>query len=179
MKQQKAVKGNKQAYDIYKVLFGAMAICLVSSLYAAPTEPEEKDFTPEFVAQCKSKAEAGDAEAQALYGRALSNGWGVEKNPEESIKWLQKAADAGNLIGTTSLSQSLRHGHGVEKDVPKANELLAKAANQNFPRAQYLLGVFLQSGDSGISKDEGKAAEWYRKAAEQGYTDAQCDLGVC
>ena len=37
----------------------------------ASAELEEKDFTPEFVAQCKAKAEAGDAEGQALYGRAF------------------------------------------------------------------------------------------------------------
>ena len=49
---------------------GLIAVCICASL-SATGEPEEKDFTPDFVAQCKVKAEQGDAEAQAIYGRAL------------------------------------------------------------------------------------------------------------
>ena len=56
-------------------------------------EPTEKDFTPEFVAQCKVKAEGGDPEGQALYGRALSNGWGVEKDLAKAAEWYRKAAE--------------------------------------------------------------------------------------
>ena len=60
-------------------------------------EPEEKDFTPEFVAACKAKAEAGDAEGMALYGRALANGWGVASNHVAAVEWLQKAADVAMM----------------------------------------------------------------------------------
>ena len=160
-----------------KALAGARRGATAESAAPIDTEPTEKDFTPEFIAKCKERAEAGDAQGQALYGRALSNGWGVEKDQNESIKWLKMSADAGNLIGITSLSQSLRFGYGIEKDIPKANELLALAATRGFPRAQFLVGVFLRSG--GGENNEREAVEWYTKAAEQGYADAQFNLALC
>ena len=165
------------ADSLRKALAGARRGANAESAAPIDTEPTEKDFTPEFVAKCKERAEVGDAQGQALYGRALSNGWGVEKDQNESIKWLKMSADAGNLIGITSLSQCLRFGNGIEKDIPKANELLVLAATRGFPRAQFLVGTFLQSG--GGENKEREAVEWYTKAAEQGYALAQCDLGFC
>ena len=166
---------NKRIISIFAAMLACCGIAL-SSAHAA--EPEEKDFTPEFVAQCKSKAEAGDAEGQALYGRALANGWGVASNHVEAVRWLSKAADAGNAIGQCSLGVCYGYGEGVEKDAAKAVEWYRKAAEQGLARAQCYLGVCYECG-TGVEKDDTKAVEWYRKAAEQGYAQAQCNLGVC
>ncbi|MBQ6924128.1 MAG: SEL1-like repeat protein [Kiritimatiellae bacterium] len=157
---------------------GLIAVCFCISLQATPAEPEERDFTPEFVAQCKAKAEGGDAEAQAIYGRALSNGWGVETNYQAAINWLQKAAMAGNAIGQCNLGACYEKGTGVAKDEAKAVEWYQKAAEQGLPRAQFYLGACYKKG-TGVAKDETKAVEWYQKAAEQGLPHAQCDLGSC
>ena len=145
---------------------------------ALPPEPEQKDFTPEFVQRCKERAEKGEAEGQALYGRALSNGWGVEKDEKSAIEWLTKAAESGNAMGQCTLGVCYKNGQGVEKDVTKAVEWFTRAAEQGFPRAQCSLGVCYIYGQ-GVAKDETKAAEWYTKAAEQGLPEAQCNLGEC
>ena len=160
-------------------VLAAMLVCGELTLISAQnTEPEEKDFTPDFVAQCKVKAEQGDAEAQAIYGRALSNGWGVETNHQAAVSWLQKAAMAGNAMGQCALGICYIAGKGVAKDEAKAVEWYRKAAEQGLPRAQCNLGGCYEYG-FGVEKNEVKAVEWYRKAAEQGYAQAQCNLGVC
>ena len=103
---------------------GAMAICLVSSLYATPTEPEEKDFTPEFVAQCTANAEAGDAEGLALYGRALANGWGVFcrvlLTQIDTAIWCRKAAELGFAMAQLVFCVRCDDGVGVEENAVKA-----------------------------------------------------------
>ena len=134
-------------------------------------EPEQKDYTPEFVAECKARAEAGDAEGQAIYGRALSNGWGVEADAAAAVKWLRKAAKAGNAIGQTTLGLCYKHGSGVKADWATAAEWLRKAAEQGLPRAQFNLALCYAKGN-GVEKDLAKAAEWFHKAAEQGDNEA-------
>ena len=160
---------------------------LAAAILFAPfvkAEPEEKDFTPEFVAQCKAKAEAGDLEGQALYGRALSKGWGVDRNDEKAVKWLQKAAEAGNASAQYYLAHCYWSGRGVEKDAAKTVEWFQKAAEQGHALAQTDLGFCYRSG-WGVEKDEAKARECFRKAmemhlkaAEQGDAQAQLHLAL-
>ena len=138
----------------------------------------EKDFTPDFVQKCKARAEAGDAEGQALYGRALINGWGVEKNETLGVEWSRKSADSGNAIGQCNLGWCYNNGEGVAKDASKAVEWWRKSAEQGYAIAQFDLGSCYMDG-RGVAKDATKAVEWYRKSAEQGNATAQCNLGWC
>ncbi len=147
---------------------------------ALPSIPvlSEKDFTPDFVQKCKARAEAGDAEGQALYGRALLNGWGVEKNETLGVEWSRKSADSGNAIGQCNLGWCYFFGEGVAKDASKAVEWYRKSAEQGDARAQWNLGWCYENG-RGVEKDATKAVEWYRKSAEQGNAKAQYNLGCC
>ena len=162
---------------IFFVLSIVLAFIGTVAASAHTVESTEKDFTFDFVAKCRDRAEEGDSDGQALYGRALINGWGVESNHVVAVKWLQKAAEAGSAMGQCSLGACYEYGLGVEKDSAKAVELYRKAAEQGLPRAQCNLGVCYEYGD-GVEKDEAKAVELYRKAAEQGFPRAQCYLGV-
>lgn len=157
--------------------FAAVAAILFATFVKA--EPKKEDFTPEFVAQCKAKAETGDAEGQALYGHALSNGWGVEKDATKAVEWYRKAAEQGDVTAQKSLGDCYRKGIGVGKDEAKANEWYSKAvecyrkaAEQGDAMAQYKLGECYDAG-TGVEKDAAKAIEWYRKAAEKGNWSAK------
>lgn len=44
----------------------------------------------------KERAERGDVDSQALYGKLLINGYGVSKNYDEGIRWMEKSAQQGN-----------------------------------------------------------------------------------
>lgn len=159
------------------VTFALVISLCIPLCVLADNEPDVKDFTSEFVSQCKAKAKAGDPEGQALYGRALSNGWGVKKNPKAAVEWLEKSAEAGNPIGQCTLGRCYALGLGVDKDAVEAAAWLSKAAEQGLPRAQFFLGVSYETG-SGIEKNEAKAIELYRKSAEQGFDGGQYAIGV-
>ena len=165
----------------------ATVICAVAAIYAATVfaenaakEPEKKDFTPEFVAQCKAKAEAGDAEAQELYAKALENGWGVERDRVKGgIEWLRKSAERGYARAQDRLGLRYEIGFGgVEKDLDKSFEWYTKAAEQGLSDAQFHLGRCYENG-RGAEKDMAKAVEWYTKAAEKGHDGGQYFLGTC
>lgn len=155
----------------------AAQICSLSFANLFP-ELEEKDYTPSLVAEAKRKAEEGDIEQQAIYGRALSNGWGVKENAAEAIVWLKKAAESGNPTAQCSLGGCYADGHGVGKSQETAVIWFEKAASQGLTRAQVFLGQSYFDGE-GIGEDKGKAVEWWSKAAEQGNADAQYLLGFC
>lgn len=43
------------------------------------------------ISELKNKAEQGNAEAQYNLGICYDNGYGIEKNIEEAVKWYRKA----------------------------------------------------------------------------------------
>ena len=63
-------------------------------------------------------------------------------------------------------------GRGVPRDDAQAVRWYRKAADQDYPPAQYSLGVMYANG-RGVPRDDSHAMTWYRKAAEQGYVPAQ------
>ena len=62
--------------DMGPMLYAAVCAAILFAPLAWAV-PEEKDFTPESIAECRAKAEAGNAEGQTLYAYALLNGWGM------------------------------------------------------------------------------------------------------
>jgi TPR repeat protein len=66
----------------------------------------------------------------------------------------------------------------TERKVAEEARLNMLAADQGNARAQYILGVFYESGSGGLPKDEREAARLYKLAADQGYVNAQFNLGV-
>lgn len=66
---------------------------------------------------------------------------------------------------------SCRSGAGTTRDDKRAFTLFQAAAEQEYPRAQFFLGLSYEAG-RGVEKDEEKAAQMYALAAEQEYPDA-------
>ena len=132
----------------------ATVICAVAAIYAGTSfaentakEPEKKDFTPEFVAQCRARAEAGDADGMVNYGCALFYGWGVEKDMAKAVEWYTKAAVQGDAYAQLCLGMQYANGEGVEKDMAKAAEWLGKASLQGNGKAVNILGEILDNHD--------------------------------
>jgi TPR repeat protein len=59
----------------------------------------------------------------------------------------------------------------------EAAQLFSRAAEQNYPPAQYMLGMS-HFGGKGVADDDDQAVSWIDKAAELGYAPAQVALGV-
>lgn len=80
-------------------------------------------------------ANEGNAFAQFVLGHVLSNGNGIEKEPESAAKWYSKAASQDYPAALNNLGIMYRNGNGVPKDEKKAVELISKAAALGDPEA--------------------------------------------
>ena len=71
-------------------------------------------------------AAKGDAEAQYALARKYFEGDGVKQNPEEALKWTQKAAKQGYAPGQNGLGVLYLQGKGVEQDYAEAHQAHAR-----------------------------------------------------
>ena len=107
------------------------------------------------------------------------------------IKTLRKEAEAGDAESQFKLSVMYDKGQDVPQDSVEAFKWLVKAVNQDFPRAQFKLGLiyFLaaqntkkqaEAGDEIARANLGftQAVNLFQKAAEQGESEAQHLLGA-
>ena len=94
-------------------------------------------------------------------------GNGVEKDPEEALKWLRRSADLGNLQCLRGLARAYRYGRGLSKDIGKALELYEAAASRGDASAQNGLSWMYYKGED-VGRNLAKALELGTKAAENG-----------
>ena len=124
-----------------------------------------------------SRAEQGDAPAQAMLGLMYANGEGVPEDDAEAVKWCRKAAEQGNAAAQYNLAFMYANGEGVPENDAEAVKWYRKAAEQGNAAAQYNL-AFMYANGEGVPENDAEAVRWYRKAAEQGDADAQSNLGL-
>ncbi len=107
----------------------------------------------------------------------------AEKDFEEYLWWLNKAAEAGHVTAQFELAARYQMGGNLDEtpqEEEARNQLAAKwyrrAAEQGHVDAQWIMGILCRYG-MGVPKSATEAVEWYRLAAVQGHAKAQCDLG--
>jgi len=123
------------------------------------------------VSQLKTRAAAGDAEAQVKLGRAYQDGNGVPQNDDVAVKWYRKAAEQGNPAAQNNLGVMYRLGSGVEKNKEEAVNWYRKAARQNYAPAMFNLGTAYYNGD-GVAIDDILAGAWFLLAQKNGSQQA-------
>ena len=133
--------------------------------------------TPDEVTEWHRLAESGDARAQYNLGWLYANGYGVELDYEEAVKWYRKSAEQGDATAQYNLAVMYANGYGVELDYEEAVKWYRKSAEQGDATAQYNLAVMYANG-YGVELDHEEAVKWYRKSAEQGNATAQNNLAV-
>ena len=137
--------------------------------------------TPQEAVELKKKAEKGDVFSQYLLGCYYVTDIkidGVDRDPEEAVKWFRKAAEQGYAPAQSILGACYQRGDGVMKDPVKAVKWYKKSAEQGNAEAQYNLGLCYYNGE-GVVKDPVEGIKWLRKSAERGLDYAQFNLGVC
>ena len=139
--------------------------------------PSGKSAVSMSLAQLRSKAEKGEAQAQDDLGSIYLVGkYGVTIDMREAVKWFRKAAEQNEASAQYKLGMIYAVGDGVAKDGVEAAKWFRKAADQNEASAQYELGVAYANG-FGVAKDDVEAVKWLRKAAKQNNVSAQSNLG--
>ena len=136
-----------------------MLVCLMNAC--------SNDSSPTGISDAESLeklARSGDSAAQNQWGFNLFNGYGVAKNPEEGLHWIQKAADQNFAKAQYNLALFHQDGKGVKLDLVKAFEFMLKAGRKGLPEAEAALGFMYERGQ-GIKSDITEALYWYRQAA--------------
>jgi ankyrin repeat protein len=122
-------------------------------------------------------AKRGIPEAQNSVGVLYKEGWGVERDYTEAIKWFRAASDQGHAKAQYNLGRMYDEGSGVTKNFNKAVGWYRISADQGYPLAQSILGAMYATGD-GVLQDYAEALKWYRLAAEKGESEAQRRIGL-
>jgi len=145
-----------------------------TSIDRAILPPPEKlkinlPFNPD---QLRARANAGEAEAQALLARCLFRGWGLRVDEQKALEWASKAADQGNRAGKFQKARILIKAIRIPRDELVAREILEEilpamklAAEEGNPWAQSRLAYCYKEG-AGVEKDEDKYLELIQKSAE-------------
>jgi uncharacterized protein len=123
--------------------------------------PEER------AAFVREAAEAGYAEAQAVYGQmCLDVG-----EAEEGFGWFVKAAAQHHLMAINMVGRCYDLGWGTAVDKVRAAECFRIAAERGLDWGMYNYATALALG-AGVAEDKAAALDWFRKAAALGNAKA-------
>lgn len=116
-------------------------------------------------------AEAGVAEAQAVYGQMLLDGAGVTADQREAVRWFDKAARQGHAMAINMMGRCYDLGWGVAMDKIRAAEWFKAAADRDLDWGLYNYATALALG-AGVPEDKAQALALFRRAAAMGNAKA-------
>lgn len=106
------------------------------------------------IKNAQADAARGDANAEALLGRAYYLGVGVQRNYSTALTWLNKSVAQGNADAMFFLGLMYEHGRGVTQDIPKSVDLFDRAAakGQRYARME-VKGMRMQGESNRIAAE--------------------------
>ncbi len=124
-----------------------------------------------------TKAEAGDAYAQAVVSIYYGLGYKTDKDTSKAAEYASKSSAQNNPLGQYQLGVLTAGGEGLEKDQEKGKSLKVQSTEglntmSEDPYALAALGSMSIRGE-GVSKNMKKAAKLYKRSADLGYAPAQ------
>ncbi|WP_109465048.1 caspase family protein [Albibacillus kandeliae] len=99
-------------------------------------------------------------------------------DPQEAVKFLQRASDAGSPEAQFELAKLYERGTGVPRDEPRALALYRAAATQDFADAINDLGFLHYQGGLGLPADPKVALEFFERAADLRHPQAQFNFAA-
>ncbi|WP_234419417.1 tetratricopeptide repeat protein [Sphingomonas sp. EC-HK361] len=123
------------------------------------------------VALVREAAEAGVAEAQAVYGQMLLDGLEIAKDDRAALGWFTKAAAQHHLMALNMVGRCYDLGWGTAIDKRRAAECYRIAAERGLDWAMYNYATLLALGE-GVAEDKAAALDWLEKAAALGNAKA-------
>jgi len=111
----------------------------------------------------KMGADKGDLSSTFYYGKLLSEGKGIAKDPTRGMIYMQKAADAGFANAQLYLGRAFYEGNGVRKSPETGYSWMLKAARNGNSNAMYQTAMKEVAGD-GTNLDYEQATLWFGKA---------------
>ena len=127
--------------------------------------PEER------AAFVRAAAEAGVAEAEAVFGQMLLDGAGVAKDEPAALGWFVRAAAQHHLMAINMVGRCYDLGWGTAPDKARAAECHRIAADRGLDWGMYNYATLLALGE-GVAEDKVAALDWFGKAAKLGNAKA-------
>lgn len=121
-------------------------------------------------------AQAGLADAQALYGQLLLDGAGVPQDTRAAFAWFGKAAAQGHLMALNMVGRCYDLGWGVAIDKHRAAECFRISAERGLAWGMYNYATLLALGE-GVGEDKPAALDWFCKAAAMGNAKSANHVG--
>ena len=137
--------------------------------YGINVRIEEYEITEKRIAKRYTAENAEDDYEEAMVSFR-------EKDFEEALPLLQRAAEFGHPDAQYRLGTCYDYGYGTEVDAEKASYWYLKAAEQGHADAQADLGYNYREG-IGVVVDYQKAVYWIQKAVAQNHANAMVFLG--
>jgi uncharacterized protein len=125
----------------------------------------------------EKKAEAGDLQAQTLYGMLLTGLPQLGHGPKDGLPWFLKAAQAGARTAQYEVGASLLDGVGCQCEATKGEVWLRKAAEADQPDAQVTLAQYALRG-APDAKDTAQAKVWLERAVANSSRDGMLYLSA-
>jgi len=114
----------------------------------------------------KKQAEQGDTAAQIHLGNMYFNGYDVQRNTDEALKWYHEAAQKGDTYAQKVLGALYYNGDHVKQDYTEAMKWTRMAADRNDSDAQKAVAEMFERGH-GVKRDDVEAYFWYSLAGKQ------------
>jgi uncharacterized protein len=112
------------------------------------------------------KAEAGDPQAQMLYGMMIAGLPQLKRTYDQALPWFLKAAQAGAPYAQYQIGTGLLQGRGCQCETVKGEIWLQRAAQADQSDAQVSLAEYLLRSDSNRESVEG-ALVWLERASKR------------
>ena len=149
---------NQEAYQ-------RLSECLVKKA-DLENKPASMLWLETVITDLKLNARHGKTMAMVLLGNAYINGWGIEQNISQALKYARYAASLGDAGGEVLLGYLYANGYGVVKDPGRAMTWFKSALEKGNSMASNNLGVIYEQG-LGVKKDMKLALYYYKQAAAQ------------
>ena len=105
------------------------------------------------------------------------NALGINKNPEEGLKYFEKALEMGDTNAAAVLGTLYTQGIGVEANYSRAYEYLEKAIAGGSVQAMISMGLLYRNGN-GVTRNYTKAFEYTKMASDSGNIESLSNLAV-
>jgi TPR repeat protein len=123
------------------------------------------------LAEWQPLAEAGDAGGQFGLGMMYGNGFGVDMDDAQALKWYGLAAEQGHAQAQCNLAVMYQNGWGVPQSDAEAARLYTLSAEQGVVEAMMALGR-MYAMDFSPDYNPVLAYKWYGVASLMGEADA-------
>lgn len=130
------------------------------------------DVKPDQEEQLRALADQGDTRSMIGLAYIRQNPQDTRYNPQEAMKYFQRAADAGAPDAQFELAKIYERGLGVNPDPVKALALYQASAAQGFADALNDLGFLYFQGGLGLAPDQAKGIDYFRQAADLRHPEA-------